>query len=101
MALEALLVVGAALFGIGVYGALSQQTFVMIMMGLELMLNGAMLSAVAFWAMSTGGAPKGQLLTVIVMTVMAVEAAVGFALITGIYRIRKADMTEKLKRLRA
>ncbi len=101
MTLEALLVVGAALFGIGVYGALSQQTFVMIMMGLELMLNGAMLSAVAFWAMSTGGAPKGQLLTVIVMTVMAVEAAVGFALIIGIYRIRKADMTEKLKRLRA
>ncbi len=101
MTLEALLVVGAALFGIGVYGALSQQTFVMIMMGLELMLNGAMLSAVAFWAMTTGGAPKGQLLTVIILTVMAVEAAMGFALITGIYRIRKADMTEKLKRLRA
>jgi len=100
MTLEALLVVGAALFGIGVYGALSQQTFVMIMMGLELMLNGAMLSGVALWAMSAGGAPKGQLLTVIVMTVMAVEAAVGFALITGIYRVRKADMTEKLKRLR-
>ena len=51
--------------------------------------------------MSTGGAPKGQLLTVIILTVMAVEAAIGFALITGIYRIRKADMTEKLKRLRA
>ena len=101
MTLEALLVVGAALFGIGVYGALSQQTFVMIMMGLELMLNGAMLSAVGFWAMSTGGAPKGQLLTVIILTVMAVEAAMGFALITGIYRVRKADMTEKLKRLRA
>lgn len=101
MSLEALLVVAAALFGIGVYGALSQQTFVMIMMGLELMLNGAMLAAVALWAMSTGGSPKGQLLTVIVMTVMAVEAAMGFALIIGIYRIRKADMTEKLKRLRA
>jgi NAD(P)H-quinone oxidoreductase subunit 4L len=101
MSLEALLVVAAALFGIGVYGALSQQTFVMIMMGLELMLNGAMLAAVALWAMSTGGSPKGQLLTVIVMTVMAVEAAMGFALVIGIYRIRKADMTEKLKRLRA
>jgi len=100
MTLPALLVVAAALFGIGVYGALSQQTFVMLMMGLELMLNGAMLAAVALWAMSAGGAPKGQLLTVIIMTVMAVEAAIGFALIIGIYRIRKADMTEKLKRLR-
>jgi NAD(P)H-quinone oxidoreductase subunit 4L len=101
MTLEALLVVAAALFGIGVYGALSQQTFVMIMMGLELMLNAAMLAAVALWAATTGASPKGQLLTVIIMTVMAVEAAMGFALIIGIYRIRKADMTEKLKRLRA
>ncbi len=100
MNLQALLVVAAALFGIGLYGALSQQTFVMIMMGLELMLNGAMLAAVALWAMSAGGAPKGQLLTVVIMTVMAVEAALGFALVIGIYRIRKADMTEKLKRLR-
>jgi NAD(P)H-quinone oxidoreductase subunit 4L len=101
MSLPALLVISAALFGLGVYGALSQQTFVMIMMGLELMLNGAMLAAVTFWAMTAGGAPKGQLLTVIVMTVMAVEAALGFALVIGIYRIRKADMTEKLKRLRS
>ena len=100
MSLTQLLVVAAALFGIGVYGALSQQTFVMIMMGLELMLNGAMLATVALWAEATGGNPKGQLLTVMVMVVMAVEAAIGFALVINIYRIRKADMTEKLKRLR-
>ncbi len=100
MTLQALLVVGAALFGIGVYGALSQQSFVMIMMGLELMLNGAILAAGAFWARSAGGTPKGQLLAVVVMTVMAVEAAVGFALVTNIWRIRKADITEKLKALR-
>jgi NAD(P)H-quinone oxidoreductase subunit 4L len=100
MTLSALLVVAAALFGIGVYGALSQQSFVMIMMGLELMLNAAILAAVAFWARSAGGTPKGQLLAVVVMAVMAVEAAVGFALVTNIYRIRKADITEKLKALR-
>ena len=100
MTLQALLVVAAALFGIGVYGALSQQTFVMIMMGLELMINAAILAAVAFWAASTGGTPKGQLLAVVAMTVMAVEAALGFALVIAVYRVRKADMTEKLKRLR-
>ncbi|MBI4259246.1 MAG: NADH-quinone oxidoreductase subunit NuoK [Actinobacteria bacterium] len=100
MTLEALLVVAAALFGIGVYGALSQQTFVMIMMGLELMINGAILAAVSLWSIAAGGPPKGSLLVVVIMTVMAVEAAIGFALIVGIYRIRKADMTEKVKRLR-
>lgn len=100
MTLEAVLLVAAALFGIGVYGALSQQSFVMIMMGLELMVNGAILAVVGFWAWTAGGSPKGQMLVVVFMTVMAVEAAIGFALVTNVYRIRRADITEKLKRLR-
>lgn len=99
MTTPALLLVAAALFGIGVYGALSQQSFVMIMMGLELMLNGAIIAAGALWVRS-GGSPKGQLLMVVLMAVMAVEAAAGFALVTNVYRVRKADITEKLKALR-
>jgi NAD(P)H-quinone oxidoreductase subunit 4L len=98
--IEALLVVAAALFGIGVYGALSQQSFVMIMMGLELMLNGAMLAAVTFWWGTTGGNPEGHLLAIVVLAVMAIEASIGFALVTNVYRARKADITEKLKKLR-
>lgn len=100
MTREILLLLGAALFGIGVYGALSQQSFVMIMMGLELMVNGAMVATVALWSRAAGESPKGQLLAVVLMTVMAVEAAVGFALVTNVYRIRRADITEKLKALR-
>ncbi len=100
MSLPSLLVVAAALFGIGVYGALSQQSFVMIMMGLELMVNAAILAAVAFWWGTTGGNPEGQLLAIVAMAVMALEAAIGFALVTNVYRVRKADITEKLKRLR-
>lgn len=100
MTLQSLIVVAAAIFGIGVYGALSQQSFVMIMMGLELMLNGTILAGGAMWALTTGGAPKGQMLVVVLMTVMAVEAALGFALVIGIYRVRKADITEKIKRLK-
>ncbi|MEX0699482.1 MAG: NADH-quinone oxidoreductase subunit NuoK [Acidimicrobiia bacterium] len=100
MTLEALLVVAAALFGIGLYGALSQQSFVMIMMGLELMINGAILAIVAFWWGSTGGNPEGQLLVVVAMAVMAIEAAIGFALVTNVYRVRKADITEKLRKLK-
>jgi len=98
--LDALLVVAAALVGIGVYGALSQQSFVMIMMGIELIINGALLAAVALWAYSSGGSPKGQMLGVVILTVMAVEAALGFAVMTNVYRVRKADITEKTKRLR-
>ncbi len=100
MTLETVLVVAAALVGVGVYGALSQQSFVMIMMGIELIINGALLAGVGLWAYSTGGSPKGQMLGVVILTVMAVEAALGFAVMTNIYRVRKADITEKTKRLR-
>lgn len=100
MTLPALLGVAAALFGIGLYGALSQQSFVMLMMGLELMINGAILAAGALWALAAGGDPKGQMLVVVFMTVMAVELAIGFALIVNVYRVRKADITEKLRRLK-
>lgn len=100
MTIQALFVVAAALFGIGLYGALSQQSFVMLMMGLELMVNGAILAGVTLWRFAAGGNPKGQMLAIVFLTVMAIELAIGFALITNVYRIRKADITEKLKRLR-
>lgn len=100
MSLAALLLISGALFGIGVYGALSQQSFVMIMMGLELMINASILAAGGLWAFTSGGAAEGQMLIVVFMTVMAIEAAMGFALVIGIYRVRKADITEKLKKLK-
>ena len=100
MTLQLLLLLAAALFSIGLYGALSQMSIVMIMMGLELMLNGAILATAALWARSAGGPPKGQLLAVVLMTVMAVEGAVGFALVVNVYRVRRADISEKLKTLR-
>ena len=100
MSLEAVLLVAAALFAIGVYGALSQQSFVMLMMGLEMMINGAILALGAFWSLTTAGNPQGQMLAIVFMTVMAAEMALGFALITNVYRARRADITEKLRRLR-
>ncbi len=100
MTLEALLVVAAALFAVGLYGAISQQSFVMLMMGLELMINGALLALIAFWALSAAGNPQGQMLAIVFMTVMAIEMALGFALITNVYRVRRADITEKLRKLK-
>ena len=49
MTLQRSCCVAAALFSVGLYGALSQQVVVMVMMGLELMLNGVILAAGAFW----------------------------------------------------
>lgn len=82
------LVVGAMLFGIGLYGALSQTNLVMIMMGVELMLGGAMVNLVAFWRFLHPEVYAGQMFVLIVMTVMALEMAVGFAIATGRFRAK-------------
>jgi NAD(P)H-quinone oxidoreductase subunit 4L len=94
MSLELFLLVAAALFSIGLYGALSQMSIVMIMMGLELMLNGVILAAAAFWYFVAPGGTDGQVLIVVVITVMAVEMAAGFAVATAIYRARQVDTTD-------
>ncbi len=67
MILVLVLLGAAALFGIGLYGALSQQSFVMVMMGFELMLNGALLAVIGFWSQALGGMPEGQLLAILIM----------------------------------
>lgn len=100
MTLDTVLLVAAGLFGIGVYGALSQQSFVMLMMGLELMISAGLLALMGFWAFTAAGNPQGQMLAIVFMTVMAVEMSLGFALITNVYRVRRADITEKLRRLK-
>lgn len=93
MTLEAVLVVAAALFSVGLYGALSQQVVVMVMMGLELMLNGIILAAAGFWWFVSPD-PTGQVLLLVVIAAMTVEMAMGFAVATLLHRSRGADMTD-------
>ena len=94
------LLVGAGLFGIGLYGALSQTNLVMIMMGVELMLGGALLNLVAFWRFLHPDAYAGQMFVLIVMTVMAVEMAVGFGVGTARFRARGSVEMEEATELK-
>jgi NAD(P)H-quinone oxidoreductase subunit 4L len=93
MTLQLFLLLAAALFSIGLYGALSQQSIVMIMMGLELMLGAVIIAAAAFWYFLAPGA-DGQVIVVVVLVAMAVEMAMGFAVTTAIFRARDVDITD-------
>lgn len=93
MTLETVLLVAAAVFSIGLYGALSQQVVVMVMMGLELMVNAVLLAAAAFWWFLAPG-PSGQVLLMVVIAAMTVEMAAGFGVATLLHRHAKADMTD-------
>ncbi|MBP2371253.1 NADH-quinone oxidoreductase subunit NuoK [Pseudonocardia parietis] len=99
MILEAFLLVAAALFCIGLFGALTQQSVVMLMMGLELMINGIILAAAAFWYFLASAASDGQVIVVAVVTAMAIEMAMGFAVVTAIYRAQRIDMTDSATEL--
>jgi NAD(P)H-quinone oxidoreductase subunit 4L len=91
--LQTVLLVAAALFSVGSYGALSQQVVVMVMMGLELMLNGVVLAAAGFWWFLSP-APDGQVLVLVVLSAMTVEMAMGFAVAALVHRARQSDMTD-------
>lgn len=100
LVLQIVLTVAAALMGVGVFGALSQQSIVMIMMGLELALNGVLLAGAAAWYFLAPEAPDGQMVVVVALVVMAVEMAMGFAATIAIYRARQVDMVDMATDLR-
>ncbi len=100
MTIVTVLLLAAALIGLGVWGVVSQQTFVMVMMGFELAINGVMLAAAGVWRFTAAGEPRGQVLVIVAMFVMAIEAAIGFALVVAVYRARQVDMTEGLDRMK-
>ena len=99
MTLQTVLLVAAALIAVGLYGALSQQVVVMVMMGLELMINGVMLVAAGMWWFLSPN-PSGQVLLVVVIAAMTVEMAVGFAIATLLHRQSGSDMTDMATELR-
>ena len=88
--LEHYLVVGALLFGIGLYLALAKRNFVGVLMGVELMFNAVNLTFVAFSRFVESAEPlSGHLFVVFVITVAAAEAAVALALAMLVYRNRE------------
>lgn len=100
MSLELFLLLAVALFCVGLFGALTQQAIVMLMMGLELMLGGVILAAAAAWRCIAPAAADGQVLVVVAITAMAVEMAMGFAVVTALFRSREIDMTDMAAELK-
>jgi NAD(P)H-quinone oxidoreductase subunit 4L len=94
------LLIGAALFGVGLYGALSQTNLVMIIMGVELILAAALINLVAFWRYLHPGMIEAQMFVLIVMAVMAVEMAVGFGIALARFRSRGSVEMEEARELK-
>jgi NADH-quinone oxidoreductase subunit K/NAD(P)H-quinone oxidoreductase subunit 4L len=87
--LTAYLVVGAILFAIGVYTVIAQRAAVMILMGIEVLLNAIGLNIIAFWRFTAPNDYSAQIFAILIITVGAVEMAIGLALMLLLYRQRR------------
>jgi NADH-quinone oxidoreductase subunit K len=96
--------VSALLFTIGFAGVMLRRNIIIILMSLELMLNAANLSLVAFsrFHVQPGGVPNydAQVFVFFIITVAAAEVAVGLAIVVALYRARQTTHVEDIATLK-
>lgn len=116
MSLENFLILGAALFSIGLYGALSKRNAVAVLISIELMFNAVNITAVALsryvvpasLASSPSAASDevvrllltGQVFTIFIITVAAAEIALGVAIVIAMYRNRETVFVTDASQMR-
>jgi len=98
------LIVSGILFTIGFAGVMVRRNIIIILMALELMLNAANLSLVAFsrFHVDPGGVPNynAQVFVFFVITVAAAEVAVGLAIVVALFRLRQTTNIEDINTLK-
>ncbi len=90
------LILGAILFAIGIYGALTRRTAVGILMSIELILNAANINLVTFNRFLGGPDGLGQIFALFVIAIAAASAVVGLVLVIAIYRNSKTILMDKI-----
>jgi NADH-quinone oxidoreductase subunit K len=99
--LASYLIVSALLFSIGLAGALTRRNAILVLVGIELMLNAANLNFIAFWRYGPNPeALTGIMFAIFAIGVAAAEAAVGLALIISIYRHYRTTNLDQIDSMR-
>jgi NADH-quinone oxidoreductase subunit K len=99
--LQLCLLFSSALFCVGLIGALSRSNTILVLLGVELMLNAANLNFIAFWRYGPpSAAPTGVIFVLFSIADAAAEAAVGLALVIAVYRHQKNIRLQDADRLK-
>lgn len=98
--LHAIMALGAVLFGIGLYGAVSKKSAVMVLMSLELMANAVNINLVAMSRFITPEKATGQFFAIFAMVVSAAEIGLGLALVLALYRSTRSIELTTMDRLK-
>jgi NADH:ubiquinone oxidoreductase subunit K len=98
--LNSFLILGALLFGMGVYGMLTRRTFIGMLIAAELILAGSSINFMAFNRFNAPDPVTGQVFTLFIMAIAAAEAAIGLSIVIAVYKQFKsidAEDTAQLK----
>ena len=79
------LVISVALFSLGMYGVITRKNAIMVLMGIELILNSANINFIAFAKFGNFGL-QGQIMALFVIVLAAAEAAIALAIVINIYK---------------
>jgi|SRR5581483_9652351 len=91
-------VLSSLLFGVGLYGVVTQKSGIRLLMSIEIMLNAANINFVAFGAHYAR--PEGFVYALFVIAIAAAEAAVGLAIFVNLFRVRKTIELDQTRTLR-
>ena len=99
--LTSYLLVSALIFSIGLAGALTRRSAILVLIGIELMLNSANLNFIAFWRY--GPHPEaltGVMFAIFSIGIAAAEAAVGLGIILAVYRHTKTTELDQMNSMK-
>jgi len=92
------LVLGAALFLIGTLGVLVRRNLVILLMSIELMMNGVNVNLVAFSHLY--GDVQGQVFAIFIIAVAVAEAAIGLGILIALFRNKMTVQADELQLLK-
>ena len=93
-------VLSAGLFCIGMYGVLARRNAVLILIGIELMLNAVNLNLIGFAVFTDPEQALGQIIAIFVITVAAAEVGLALAIILRLYRHRSSVNVDELNMMK-
>lgn len=96
MIVNQFLLLGAALFSIGIYGVLSRRNAVLVLLSVELMLAAVNINMVAFDRLNQDALAGGQVFALFIIAVAAAEVGIGLAIVLLIYRNRRSANVDEL-----
>ncbi len=99
--LQSYLLLSSLLFSIGLAGALTRRNAILVLIGIEIMLNAANLNFIAFWRYGPNpGALTGIMFAIFSISIAAAEAAVGLAIILAAYRHSRTTDLDRMNSMK-